>query len=179
MGHQWSPQLTEVRTIPLARLYGADLPHIPVIDAPAVACAIPSGRDVVQVGCQPRSQAAHIDKLSPPNQEHKQDVLRRLQEITGGRSEAQVLDVLAGYDSYSRDGLPILGFSPNGGGCYLATGLNGIGFKLAPALADIASGEICRFLQRKRKAQHNIWSELSPEREGPLPALSRLTQVDR
>lgn len=177
--HHWCPQQMEVRTIPLARLYGADLPPIPVIDAPAQAYAIPSGRDVVLVGCQPRSQASHVKELSAPNQEHKQDALRRLQDITGARSETQVLDVLAGYDSYSRDGRPMLGFTSNRGACYVAAGLSGIGFKLAPALAAIASDEICRFLQCKRKAPRHLWHELSPEREGAFPALPTLIQVNR
>ncbi|KJO49757.1 hypothetical protein SR89_24940 [Klebsiella aerogenes] len=177
--HHWCPQQMVVRTIPLARLYGADLPRIPVIDAPATAYAIPSGRDIVQVGCQPRSQVPHVGALPTPDQEHKQDALRRLQDITGESGGTRVLDVLGGYDSYTRDGRPMLGFTSNSGACYLATGLNGIGFKLAPALADIASAEISRFLQRKRKIPRDRWPELFPEREGALPALSTLTLVNR
>lgn len=175
--HQLCSQEMEVRTIPLARLYGADLPHIPVIDAPALAYAIPTGRDVVQVGCQPRTHATHIKELSAPNQGHKEDALRRLRDITGACSKARVLDVLAGYDSYSRDGRPLMGFTSNSSPCYIASGLSGIGFKLAPALADIASDEISRFL--KRKTTRDFWHELSPERQEGSPTLTRLTRGGR
>lgn len=162
---QWLPQAgLETRSIPLARVRTQKNWSLPVIDAVTQSYGIPLTRNLVQTGCGLRHTARKPQDLPLPDARHGQDARARIEQLSGD-GQTHVLDVLPGFDAYSPDGLPLLGFSAANSPMYLATGMSGLGFKLAPAVAQIAAGQLQARLTDAEPGPD--WPALSPARLMP------------
>ncbi|RON03895.1 FAD-binding oxidoreductase [Pseudomonas brassicacearum] len=172
----WSGQLVpqldlQTRSIPLARIVTPQLATMPVIDEVAHAYAIPLNSTVSQTGSNLRQRVAFPEDLARPDARQAADALQARARLCGG-PDGQVLDVLPGFDGYSADGRPLLGFLADDSPLFVATGMSGVGFKLAPGLAQIA----CEQIQRRLRGSAAVgpeWSVLSPRRGLHQPALAR------
>jgi glycine/D-amino acid oxidase-like deaminating enzyme len=192
---RWLPQLgLQTRSIPLARVHTPARWTMPVIDAVTQSYCIPLTSNLVQTGCGLRDTATRPQDLPLPDARHAQDAcerlerLERLEQLGSAAGEhydgqvstpaaqhrkpdvCQVLDVLPGFDGYTPDGRPFLGFSSADSPVYLATGLSGLGFKLAPGLAEIAAEQLQHHLNDTEPGSG--WEALSPSRlmSGPQRA---------
>lgn len=159
---QWVPGLQlQTRSIPLARVLTDTAYCMPVIDAVSQSYLIPLTRQVVQTGCGFRDTEQSPDDLPATDLRNRQDAVNRVRQLTGC-THSEVLDVLPGFDSYSPDGRPLLGFVEEDSPVFLATGMSGLGFKFAPGIAQIAFEHIqSRLLGKETGAG---WSALSPRR---------------
>ncbi|MDF2643306.1 MAG: oxidoreductase, FAD-binding [Pseudomonas sp.] len=167
---RWLPQAgLETRSIPLARVATDKEWSLPVIDAATHSYGIPLTRTVVQTGCGVRHMAHMPEDLPLPDAWHAQDACARVEQLSACR-QTHVLDVLPGFDGYSPDGLPLLGFGDADSPVYLATGMSGLGFKLAPAVAQIAAEQLHARLTGAEPGQD--WSALSPVRLMPSRAIA-------
>lgn len=189
---RWLPPLgLHTRSIPLARVRTDDEWAMPVIDAVTQSYAIPLSRNLVQTGCGFRDTAPWPQDLKSPDARHAEDARVRIEQLSrsgcepcgsgfsreaarpatadiapvvrvGGTTRHQVLDLLPGFDSYTPDGRPVVGFCAEDSPLYVATGMSGLGFKFAPAVAQIAAGQLQRHLNGQ--APGADWSGLSPSR---------------
>lgn len=167
----WSQHLLphaglEARSIPLARVLTDGDWSMPVIDAVTQSYAIPLTRTIVQTGCGLRDSGLWPEHLAQPDARHAQDARRRITRLCGSATDARVLDVLPGFDSYSADGRPLVGFCSDQSPVYLAAGLSGLGFKFAPGIARIAFEHLRGHLAGKDRSGPG-WSGLSPQRLMP------------
>jgi glycine/D-amino acid oxidase-like deaminating enzyme len=167
----WSRRLLptvglHTRSIPLARVLSSSDCGLPIIDSQAQAYAIPLSRQVLQTGCGYRASGMFPEDLGAVDDRNGRDAQQRIAQLTGASHNA-VLDVLPGFDSYSDDGRPLLGFCDDSSPVYLATGMSGVGFKLAPGVAQIAFEQLHRHLLEK--GADSAWSALSPRRVGVQP----------
>lgn len=159
----------EVRSIPLLRMMASAQPLMPVVDTAAATYVVPLHGCLVHVGTQLRSRAALPEQLAPPHPEAGEDARRRLALLSGQPEAGPVLDVLPGYDAYAADGRPVLGFMGPEDPRYVAAGMAGIGYKLAPAVARIAAQEIAlRLGRRDWTAAHHGEALARPFRPGRL-----------
>jgi glycine/D-amino acid oxidase-like deaminating enzyme len=152
----WSASLVpelglHARTIPLVRLFASRPLSMPVIDIVAGTYAVPLTGNLVHVGVgsQVRQAASMPEELGPSLGLEDRDALRRLSELTGRQENGPVFDVLPGLDSYTADGRPAIGFMGEDDPRYVAAGLSGIGYKLAPGIALHASRQIAERLGRR------------------------------
>ncbi|MBX8544222.1 FAD-binding oxidoreductase [Pseudomonas cichorii] len=165
----WSPDLLpgmdfglETRSIPLARVMTESTWLMPVIDAVTQTYGIPLTRNIVQTGCGLREAGAWPESLALPDERHALDASQRVQQLSASTGLISVLDVLPGFDSYSADGRPLVGFCGEHSPVYMATGMSGLGFKLAPAIAQIAYDQLRSHLAGQELSSD--WSALSPAR---------------
>jgi len=143
----WTGQLVdnlpiETRSIPLGLLDVARAPELPVIDIPAQTYAVPFGASLVGIGCGPRSSTEFPGDLPAMGEPHRAASLDRLAALTGQPAAGALVTVLSGFDSYTPDNRPVFGFPGDQRTLYVIAGLSGIGFKAAPAIADIAADAI-------------------------------------
>ncbi|HEY0524807.1 MAG TPA: FAD-binding oxidoreductase [Stellaceae bacterium] len=155
----WSASLLpelglHTRTIPLVRLFASRPLSLPVIDIVAGTYAVPLAGNLVHVGVGPqvRQAASMPEELGPPLGGEDRDALRRLSELSGRQENGPVFDVLPGLDSYTADGRPAIGFLGEDDPRYVAAGLSGIGYKLAPGIALHAARQIAERLGRRPPA---------------------------
>lgn len=149
------------RSIPLARVRTEGEWTIPLIDAVTQSYGIPLASSLVQTGCGFRATAEQPCGLPWPDARHVEDARARVESLVGA-TQLHVLDVLPGFDSYSPDGRPLLGFCDDTSPVYLATGMSGLGFKLAPGIAQIAFDQLCCHLAASTAP--TAWPGLSPQR---------------
>jgi glycine/D-amino acid oxidase-like deaminating enzyme len=146
----------QTRSIPLPRMMASAPPLMPIIDTAAATYVVPLHGRLVHVGTQLRGSAALPERLPRPHPEAGDDARRRLSLLSGRPETGPVLDVLPGYDAYAADGKPVIGFLGPEDPCYVAAGMAGIGYKLAPAVARIAAQDIALRLGRHDwTAQHH------------------------
>lgn len=159
---QWIPGLQlQTRSIPLARVLTDTECGMPLIDAVSQSYLIPLTRQVMQTGCGFRDTQQSPDDLPPTDLRNRQNAVERVRQLTGCM-HPEVLDVLPGFDSYSPDGRPLLGFVGEDSPVFLASGMCGLGFKFAPGIAQIAFEQMqSRLLGQEASAG---WSALSPRR---------------
>jgi len=143
----WSGQLieglpTETRSIPLGLIRVARAPELPIIDIPAGTYAVPSGDGLVGVGCGPRAVATSPEGLPRMGEPHRASSLAQLAALTGRPLAAEPVTVLRGFDAYTPDNRPVLGFLDDRRTLYVISGLSGLGFKVAPAIADLAADTV-------------------------------------
>lgn len=162
----WSRQLVpdlqlETRSIPLARVQlDADC-NMPIIDAVAQSYVIPSSRHIVQTGCGFREVRGLPGDLPVTDSRNRRNALDRVRALSGCDTP-EILDVLPGFDGYSPDGRPLLGFCDDDSPLFLATGMSGLGFKFAPGIAQIAFEQLQQRLSDRQGGAG--WSALSPRR---------------
>jgi glycine/D-amino acid oxidase-like deaminating enzyme len=164
---QWQAGAMQTRAIPLARAHGGQGWLMPVIDASADCYAIPAGPGLVQTGCGPRATADRPEALPAPDMRHVEDACAKLEHLSGDARHC-LLDVLPGFDGYTPDGRPLLGWADTDGPVYMATAMCGLGFKLAPAIAQIAAEQLQRHLASETPGLD--WAALSPRRQTRLAA---------
>ncbi|GFM80311.1 FAD-binding oxidoreductase [Pseudomonas cichorii] len=152
----------ETRSIPLARVMTESTWFMPVIDAVTQTYGIPLTRNIVQTGCGLRDSGAWPESLARPDERHAQDASQRVQQLSASNGLISVLDVLPGFDSYSPDGRPLVGFCDEHSPVFMATGMSGLGFKLAPGIAQIAFDQLRSHLAGQELSGE--WSALSPAR---------------
>lgn len=157
------------RTIPLVRLFASEPLPMPVIDTVAGTYAVPLSGRLVNMGSQIRHAAPVPEDLGPPPGGEGADALERLSLMTGRREHGPSLDVLPGLDSYAPDARPVVGFLGEGP-CYVAAGLSGIGYKLAPGIAFHAARQISRRLGRPGACGKAALDPFSPHRLGRAAA---------
>lgn len=166
----WSPRWfaqagLHTRSIPLARVLTDGDWSTPIIDEVTQSYGIPLTREIIQTGCGYRDTAAWPEELAPPDARHVEDACARIGHLlqpSSDNAQQRVLDVLPGFDCYSPDGRPVLGFVPGESPLYLATGMSGLGFKLAPGIAQIACDQLqCHLAGMAPPAR---WSAFSPTR---------------
>lgn len=162
----------EARSIPLALIEMNGAPRLPVIDAPAGTYALPVGSSVLAIGCGLRSSGSAPEELLPTTAMHEADSLEKLAALTGRQRPATPLAVLNGFDSYTPDNRPLLGFvgEDEDDRVYAITGLAGLGFKLAPALAELAAHEIRGRLRGVGPAPTKLAEAFRPQRFAAPPA---------
>jgi glycine/D-amino acid oxidase-like deaminating enzyme len=160
------------RSIPLARVGTAVRCSVPLIDAVTQSYAIPLTPDIIQSGCGLRDEARYPEQLAAPDQRHEADARSRIQGLLGAAAQPAVLDVLPGFDSYSPDGRPLIGFCNEDSPVFLASGMCGLGFKFAPGVAQIALEQVQQHLAGAW-SRSGAWSMFSPQRIGAtIPAFA-------
>ncbi|MEE4341503.1 FAD-binding oxidoreductase [Pseudomonas alliivorans] len=166
----------EARSIPLARVMTDSDWSMPLIDAVTQSYGIPLTRNIVQTGCGLRDSGVWPEHLSLPDARHAEDARKRVAQLSDTwAAQVRVLDVLPGFDSYSVDGRPLLGFCDEQSPIYVAAGMSGLGFKFAPGVAHIAFDQLRDRLSGQRTPCPG-WSALapdplrcSPDRQGMRP----------
>lgn len=137
-------------TIPLVRFWSPKPIFFPVIDAVAGTYALPIDSGFVQVGSSVRSYGVSAEFPPRPSIHHVSDARNRFSAMTGWPSASLLpLDSSVGVDGYSADGRPICGFVNEGDGIYVTAAMSGIGYKLAPAIASIATADILAALSSR------------------------------
>lgn len=167
----WAGQLLptlsiQAHSIPLARLVASRPTPMPLIDASVGSYAIPLSDGIVQVGSSLRDVAATPDGLPPTRTEQAADAASRLAWLSGCDELAPVINVLPGFDAYSPDGHPLVGFADKASPIYLATAMCGLGYKFTPAVAEIARHDVHRRLNGDAACADGLWAWLSPARLG-------------
>ncbi|MEE4307788.1 FAD-binding oxidoreductase [Pseudomonas alliivorans] len=166
----------EARSIPLARVMTDSDWSMPLIDAVTQSYGIPLTRNIVQTGCGLRDSGVWPEHLALPDARHAEDARKRVAQLSDTwAAQVRVLDVLPGFDSYSVDGRPLLGFCDEQSPIYVAAGMSGLGFKFAPGVAHIAFDQLRDRLSGQRTPCPG-WSPLapdplrcSPDRQGVRP----------
>ncbi|MEE4914872.1 FAD-binding oxidoreductase [Pseudomonas alliivorans] len=166
----------EARSIPLARVMTDSDWSMPLIDAVTQSYGIPLTRNIVQTGCGLRDSGVWPEHLALPDARHAEDARKRVAQLSDTwAAQVRVLDVLPGFDSYSVDGRPLLGFCDEQSPIYVAAGMSGLGFKFAPGVAHIAFDQLRDRLSGQRTPCPG-WSALapdplrcSPDRQGVRP----------
>lgn len=130
------------RTIPFTRVGCDQSPSMPVIAHHLNTYLLPLGRSVMQVGGQRRQRAEHADQLDLAVLDNEQDAIERIARLGYEPQHSPAITTQVGWDAYTPDGRPLIGrFSP-GSHVYLATGFCGIGFKMAPNVAERLAYEL-------------------------------------
>ncbi len=162
---QLVPQLgLEARSIPLARVMTDSDWSMPVIDAVTQSYGIPLTRNIVQTGCGLRDSGVWPEHLALPDARHTEDACKRVAQLSDSwAAQVRVLDVLPGFDSYSADGRPVVGFCDEHSPIYVAAGMSGLGFKFAPGIAHIAFDQLRHRLSGSLSPCPG-WSALAPGR---------------
>ncbi|RZF27678.1 FAD-binding oxidoreductase [Paraburkholderia sp. UYCP14C] len=144
-------------TIPFARFWSPQPLAFPVIDAIAGTYARPLGSSLVQVGSSVRSYGVPADCIPSPSIHQVNDAYERFSAMTGWTSSPRsALDAGVGVDGYSADGRPICGFLNESDGIYVAAAMSGIGYKLAPAIASIATADVLAALSSRTNDEPSV-----------------------
>jgi glycine/D-amino acid oxidase-like deaminating enzyme len=153
------------KSIPLVRMVVSKQPYLPIIDTVADSYVVPLADTIVQIGSRVREAVAMpVDLEWKANDAVKVDALRRLSMITGQREQGAAFDVLPGYDAYTPDGRPIVGFVNARETQYAVAGLNGIGYKLAASIGLLAAKQIASCLRGSADTSHAMLKTFAPGR---------------
>lgn len=130
------------RTVPFSRVYLDRAPERPVISYPASTYVLPLSKTLVQIGGSERHIASSLNGL-PRTGQDSETLLRQKLDDTGIDTRGfQLLQQVVSWDSWTRDGRPVIGFSQSQPRVMTVSGFNGVGFKLAPGAAMIAVNQI-------------------------------------
>jgi len=167
----------EARSIPLALIEMNGAPSLPVIDIPAGTYAVPFGSTLLGVGCGHRTAGPTPDELTGNNELHHADCLKQLAALTGRQRPSTTLSIFNGFDSYTPDNRPLVGFVDEDECVYAITGLAGLGFKIAPAIAELAAQRIRARLRGVGPAPMKLAEAFHPRRfaDSPVRLVSRRT----
>jgi len=129
------------RTIPFTRFGCDQAPSMPIIAHTLNTYVLPLGRHLAQAGGQRRNRAEHASELNLALMDNEQDVMARMARLGYGAHSLPVVTKIAS-DAYTDDGCPLIGRSYPDSHIYLATGFCGIGFKMAPSVAELLATEL-------------------------------------
>ncbi|TDV64315.1 FAD-binding oxidoreductase [Pseudomonas sp. LP_7_YM] len=130
------------RTIPFTRMGCDHAPSMPIIAHSLNTYLLPLGRNLMQVGGQRRHHAEHASQLNLSVMDNEQDVIERVARLGFGPQHSLAVVTQVAWDAYTDDGRPLIGRSSSGSHVYLATGFCGIGFKMAPSVAELLAFEL-------------------------------------
>lgn len=125
----------EVRTIPHFKLRGPSVPALPCIDFVSGNYLLPLSAELLQSSTALRPSLAQIADDPGHLPRMVEDCKQRLRGLLDDISEYRLLSTGLALDLYTPDGLPRLGPCRPGSRIWLATGLNGIGYKYAYPIA--------------------------------------------
>ncbi|WP_426214582.1 NAD(P)/FAD-dependent oxidoreductase [Pseudomonas sp. DWRC2-2] len=125
----------EVRTIPHFKLRGPTVPTLPCIDFVSGNYLLPLSAELLQSSTTLRPSLAQIADDPGRLPRMVEDCKLRLCALVENIEEYQLLSMGLALDLYTPDGLPRLGPCRPGSRIWLATGLNGIGYKYAYPIA--------------------------------------------
>ena len=131
------------QTIPLTQCYASDLNiELPVIDEETENFIRPirggkfyAGSRVVNKHDSPCTVGTFTNEIA-------NDSVGRLQSLFSGKKNIEVLNGFVGFDCYTDDFRPLLGFTDNKENCFIATGFSGRGYKFSCAVAKIVSDSL-------------------------------------
>ncbi|MFJ3487549.1 NAD(P)/FAD-dependent oxidoreductase [Pseudomonas sp. NPDC090202] len=145
------------RTIPFTRFGCDQAPGMPVIAHHLNTYLLPLGRNLVQAGGQRRHRAPHADQLNLAPMDNEQDVMERVARLGYDRQHSLPLMTGVAWDAYTEDGHPLIGRASARSHVYLATGFCGIGFKMAPGVADLLAFELGSLMSGTQiDAEHRV-----------------------
>lgn len=153
-----------VRSIPLVQIRGATVG--PLVDEAAETYFCPVSEGLFHAGTRVNMDAGDPSELRLDEQAVLSDALERAGRVLGPDRPLSALSLLLGFDGYTPDNRPVLGFAGGEaeGGLYLATGLSGRGFKYCLALGEAVAREIgAAVLGRTDRGEA---ADLSPFRPG-------------
>jgi len=130
------------RTIPFTRLGCDQSPSMPIIAHHLNTYVLPLGPGLIQVGGQHRNRADHADQLNLAVMDNEQDVVERIARLGYDHHHSQPVVTQVAWDAYTDDGRPLLGRASANSHVYLATGFCGVGFKMAPSVAELLAYEL-------------------------------------
>jgi len=130
------------RTIPFTRFGCDQAPSMPIVAHHLNTYLLPLGRNLVQVGGQRRQRAEHADQLNMAPLDNEQDVMDRVSRLGYDRHHSLPVVTQVGWDAYTEDGRPLIGRSSAKSHVFIATGFCGIGFKMAPNVAELLAFEL-------------------------------------
>lgn len=130
------------RTVPFSRVYLDRAPERPVISYHASTYVLPLSKTLVQIGGTERHSAPSLKDL-PRTGQDSEALLRQKLDSTGIDARGfQLLQQFVSWDSWTRDGRPVIGFRQSQPRVMTVSGFNGVGFKLAPGAAIIAVNQL-------------------------------------
>lgn len=130
------------RTVPFSRVYLDRAPERPVISYHASTYVLPLSKTLVQIGGSERQSASSLDDLSCTGQDSETLLRQKLDDTGIDALGFQLLQQFVSWDSWTRDGRPVIGFSQSQPRVMTVSGFNGVGFKLAPGAAMIAVNQL-------------------------------------
>jgi glycine/D-amino acid oxidase-like deaminating enzyme len=130
------------RTIPFTRLSCDQAPSMPVIAHHLNTYLLPLGSNLMQVGGQRRHRAARVEQLNLSVLDNEQDVVERIARLGYDSQHSLPIATHIAWDAYTEDGRPLIGRVSSKSHLYLATGFCGIGFKMAPRVAELLASEL-------------------------------------
>jgi glycine/D-amino acid oxidase-like deaminating enzyme len=74
--------------------------------------------------------------------DNEQDVMERVASLGYDKHHCTPVVTQIAWDAYTDDGRPLIGRSSSKSHVYLATGFCGIGFKMAPSVAELLAFEL-------------------------------------
>lgn len=135
------PHAVHARTIPFTRFGCDQAPSMPIIAHALNTYVLPLGKHLAQAGGQQRNRAEHASELNMALMDNEEDVMARMARLGYGPHSTPVVTTVAS-DAYTEDGRPLIGRATPDSQIYLATGFCGIGFKMAPSVADLLAYEL-------------------------------------
>ena len=139
--------LVHARTIPFTRFSSAHVPSRPLIAYAVNTYVLPLTSTTMQVGGQIRSTAASVSELDTNPYDNEADACKRLSMLGFCASGLTAVATKVAFDAYTDDGLPVIGFADPLARLYLATGFCGVGYKMAPTVAELVTADVLRRLK--------------------------------
>jgi glycine/D-amino acid oxidase-like deaminating enzyme len=154
------------RTIPFTRLSCDQAPSMPVIAHNLNTYLLPLGRNLMQVGGQRRHRAARVEQLNMSLLDNEQDVVERIARLGYDPRHSLPVTTQIAWDAYTEDGRPLIGRASSKSHVYMATGFCGIGFKMAPSVAELLTSELGALMAgiQLDAAHHSIMEAFCPSR---------------
>ena len=139
--------LVHARTIPFTRFSSDQVPGRPLIAYAVNTYVLPLTSTTMQVGGQIRSTGASVSELDTNPYDNETDACNRLSMLGFSASGLTALGTKVAFDAYTNDGLPVIGFADPLARLYLATGFCGVGYKMAPTVAELVTADVLRRLK--------------------------------
>ncbi|AKK00936.1 hypothetical protein VM99_23770 [Pseudomonas chlororaphis] len=136
--------VSQVRTLPYFKFRGPSVPTLPCIDFVAGTYALPLSDTLLQSTTAIRPSLEEIEGDRRHLRLMVEDCRQRLRGLLGETDEYSLLSMDLATDLYTADGLPRLGAQYPGSRIWLATGLNGVGYKYAYPIASRLYDQIAR-----------------------------------
>ncbi|MGC6372114.1 NAD(P)/FAD-dependent oxidoreductase [Pseudomonas sp. K2I15] len=134
----------EVRTIPYIKFRGSSVPALPCIDYVDSTYVLPLGDNLLQSSTAIRPGLLQIEEDPRHLRLMVEDCRQRLRGLLGDVDDYSLLSIDLATDLFTPDGLPRLGPHRPGSRLWLATGLNGVGYKYAYPIATRIYDQIAR-----------------------------------
>lgn len=132
-----------VQSIPLTQCHIKNqMVPFPVIDECSQTFLRPIGGGNVWCGGQARAVGNHPDKLAGYGRPQLEDAQRRAAMLLHCDAHIAPLTGVCGFDGYTRDYRPIIGFTDIAESLYVAAGFSGRGYKYVLPVAEAIANDI-------------------------------------